>query len=143
MAAFPDKMRITEFKEDDDVVTPPTEDSDIASSFAERNRSATSKELDDIAAFGNKQPKPLVDKQKKIKRELQGKNNPNEECDNGRSNRFTLLKTSMVIHGKKMNGTATFQAKGLGSTNFQTKAIARNVKVLFVFFKLTGSALIG
>ena len=95
MAALPDKMRMTESEEDDNVIVPQPEDNVITSSFAENNHSETSEKLDDIAALENKQPEHEADKQKKVQEELQGKNIQDEKCDYGKNYR-TFLKASVV-----------------------------------------------
>ena len=95
MAAVPHKMRITESKEDDDVVLPQPEDNVITSSFAESNNSETSEKLDEIAVLENEQPKPVVEKPKEVEEEYQEKNIQNEECDYGKNYR-TFLKASMM-----------------------------------------------
>ena len=95
MAALPDKIRMAESKEDDNVILPQPEDNVISSSFAENKHSETSEKLDDITALENKQPKSVVDKQKGVKEELQGKNIQDEKCDYGK-NYGTFLKASVV-----------------------------------------------
>ena len=97
MAALADKMRTTASKKVDNAIILQTEKSDITSNFAENNnRSKTSEKLDDIAASENKQPKPDVNKESGVEEELQGKNIPNQQYDEGKNFR-TFLKTSVVL----------------------------------------------
>ena len=95
MATSPDKMRMTETEEDNNVILPQPEDNVITLSSAENNHSKTSEKLDDIAALENKQLTLFVDKQKRVEKQLQEKSTKNEECDNGKNYR-TLLKASIV-----------------------------------------------
>ena len=86
---------MTESGRDDNFIPPQLGDIVISGSFTENNHSETSEKLDDTTALDNKQPKPVVDKQKGIEVELQAKNIQNEECDHGENYR-TFLKASMV-----------------------------------------------
>ena len=99
MATLPDKMKMTESKEDDNTILPHFED-DITSSFTEGNDFEILDELDDIATSENKQSKPVIDKQKGVEEELQQKNIQHEECDDGKNYRKLAM--------------------GLDLTNFQT-----------------------
>ena len=95
MAALPDTIRMTESEEDDNVILAQPEDIALSSSFAENNDSETLEKLNDIAALENKQPKPVVDKQKGVEGELQEQNIKSEKCYNGKNYR-TFPKASMV-----------------------------------------------
>ena len=81
MAAPPDKMRMAESKKDDNVVMSQGEDCAIA----ENHCLETSKKLDNISARENEQSKNVINEQKVVEGELQGKNIQCKECDNGKN----------------------------------------------------------
>ncbi|XP_028417224.1 uncharacterized protein LOC114541508 [Dendronephthya gigantea] len=83
MATSPNKMRMTESMENNNVIISQREESDISLTLAEKNRTGTSGKLDDTSARGNKQSKPVVNnEQKGIEVEHQGENIENEKCHN-------------------------------------------------------------